>query len=148
MNVGLIIWPLFVFQIFGKHNILNIFWHKSCWLTSSVFFNLQIIAIGFCRLVSLYYITSFDSIIRRCMVQKEKSQKSDWSRVTFWIWVLFFCWKLTAAKWDSLWPGLDVPHRNIFCPWKMCDLWWRKQKKWDYAKVLMKKTAFSPLILN
>ncbi|KAJ6654705.1 hypothetical protein lerEdw1_006666 [Lerista edwardsae] len=37
----------------------------------------MVILIGCCRLVSLYYLTSFDSIIRRCMLQKEKSQKAD-----------------------------------------------------------------------
>lgn len=36
-----------------------------------------VMCIGFCRLLSLYYTTSFDSIVQRCMLQKEKSQKAD-----------------------------------------------------------------------
>ncbi|XP_066482289.1 3-ketodihydrosphingosine reductase [Tiliqua scincoides] len=36
-----------------------------------------VMSIGVCRLLSLYYLSSFDSIVRRCMLQKEKSQKAD-----------------------------------------------------------------------
>ncbi|XP_060630702.2 3-ketodihydrosphingosine reductase [Anolis sagrei] len=36
-----------------------------------------VIFMGFFRFISLYFIASFDSIVRRCMVQKEKSEKTD-----------------------------------------------------------------------
>ncbi|KAL8182599.1 UNVERIFIED_CONTAM: hypothetical protein K2H54_058514 [Gekko kuhli] len=36
-----------------------------------------IICTGFFRLLGHYYIASFDSIVRRCMIQKEKSEKMD-----------------------------------------------------------------------
>ncbi|XP_061446388.1 3-ketodihydrosphingosine reductase [Rhineura floridana] len=36
-----------------------------------------VICMGFFRFMSLYYIASFDNIIRRCMVKKEKSEKMD-----------------------------------------------------------------------
>ncbi|KAH0617977.1 hypothetical protein JD844_016803 [Phrynosoma platyrhinos] len=36
-----------------------------------------VIFMGFFRFIGLYFIASFDSIVRRCMVQKEKSEKTD-----------------------------------------------------------------------
>nr|XP_056710970.1 3-ketodihydrosphingosine reductase [Euleptes europaea] len=36
-----------------------------------------VICMGFFRLLGQYYIASFDSIVRRCMIQKEKSEKTD-----------------------------------------------------------------------
>lgn len=38
---------------------------------------LQLIFLGFFRLLALYYIAGFDSIVRRCMAKKEKSEKTD-----------------------------------------------------------------------
>ncbi|XP_053101336.1 3-ketodihydrosphingosine reductase isoform X2 [Hemicordylus capensis] len=36
-----------------------------------------VILMGFFRFIGLFYIASFDSIVHRCMVQKEKSEKTD-----------------------------------------------------------------------
>ncbi|KAF7245151.1 3-ketodihydrosphingosine reductase [Varanus komodoensis] len=36
-----------------------------------------VICMGIFRFVSLYFIAGFDSIVRRCMVQREKSEKTD-----------------------------------------------------------------------
>ncbi|KAL7984558.1 hypothetical protein Chor_003128, partial [Crotalus horridus] len=37
----------------------------------------SIMFLGIFRLVSLYFIAGFDSIVRRCMIEKEKSEKTD-----------------------------------------------------------------------
>lgn len=40
-------------------------------------FALQVVTMGLFRTIALFYLGSFDSIVRRCMVQKVKSEPAD-----------------------------------------------------------------------
>lgn len=37
----------------------------------------QVVCMGIFRIVGLFYLGSFDSIVRRCMMQREKSESAD-----------------------------------------------------------------------
>lgn len=40
-------------------------------------FSAQIITMGLFRTIALFYLGSFDSIVRRCMIQREQSKAAD-----------------------------------------------------------------------
>lgn len=37
----------------------------------------QVVCMGIFRIIGLFYLGSFDSIVRRCMMQREKSESAD-----------------------------------------------------------------------
>lgn len=39
--------------------------------------SLQIVTMGLFRTIALFYLGSFDSIVRRCMIQREQSKAAD-----------------------------------------------------------------------
>lgn len=39
--------------------------------------SVQIITMGLFRTIALFYLGSFDSIVRRCMIQREQSKAAD-----------------------------------------------------------------------
>lgn len=42
-----------------------------------VSFCFQVVCMGIFRIIGLFYLGSFDSIVRRCMMQREKSDSAD-----------------------------------------------------------------------
>ncbi len=46
-------------------------------LWRSYYFSVQIVTMGLFRTIALFYLGSFDSIVRRCMIQREQSKAAD-----------------------------------------------------------------------